>query len=342
MMRVSISLLVTGLLTWMTACKTQNAIAHKDLVASQKLIGLQFSESEIDTMLFYLRDNRKGYDSMRKYKLPNEVAPALRFDPRPDHFQPRQRGTKIEINQPAAELSVNEHEIAFMTVAELAVLIKTKRITSTRLTQLFLGRLKRYGDTLKTVVTLTESLALSQARKADDEIAQGKYRGILHGIPYGVKDLFAVPGYKTTWGAEPYQQQVIDQKAAVVQRLEEAGAVLVAKLTTGALARGDVWFGGKTKNPWDLKQGASGSSAGSASATAAGLVPFAIGTETLGSVLAPSARCGVTGLRPTFGSISRDGCMTLSWSMDKVGVIARSAQDCALVFSTIKGTHGSE
>lgn len=304
---------------FLLGCHHSQRLTRRDVVGTQKLIGLQFSKGEIDTMISYLQDNRKGYDSMRKYKLPNEVAPAVVFDPRPDHFQPKLRSTTLEINQPIVELPLHDHQIAFMTVTELAALIKTKRITSTRLTQLFLERLKKYGDTLKTVVTITEELALRQAQKADEEITQGKYRGMLHGIPYGIKDLFALPGYKTTWGAEPYQHQVINQKAEAVQRLEDAGAVLVAKLTTGALARGDVWFDGKTKNPWDLKQGASGSSAGSASATAAGLVPFAIGTETLGSVLAPSARCGATGLRPSFGSISRDGCMTLSWSMDKVG-----------------------
>ncbi|MFM7488346.1 MAG: amidase [Cytophagales bacterium] len=326
----------------MVCCSPSQQPTRRDVIGSQKLIDLYFSKSEIDTMLTYLQNNRKGYDSMRKYKLPNEVGPVLRFDPRPDHFQLHKRGTKQEFTQSSVELPQADYQIAFLTVTELAELVKTKRISSTQLTKIYLGRLKKYGDTLKTVVTITEELALQQALKADKEISEGNYKGMLHGIPYGIKDLFSVPGYKTTWGAEPYQQQIIDQKAEVVQTLEEAGAVLVAKLTTGALARGDVWFGGKTKNPWDLKQGANGSSAGSASATAAGLVPFAIGTETLGSILAPAARCGVTGLRPTFGSISRDGCMTLSWSMDKVGVIARSAQDCALIFSHIKGTHGKE
>ena len=327
---------------FLVGCHHSQRLARRDVVSTQKLIGLQFSKSEIDTMLSYLQDNRKGYDSMRKYKLSNDVAPAVLFSPKPNSFEWKKRDRQCEWQVKPIELPDNTHEIAFLPVTELAYLIKKKKITSTALTRIYLDRLKQFGDTLKTVVTITESLALQQAAQADEEIAQGKYRGLLHGIPYGIKDLFAVPGYKTTWGAEPYQQQVINAKAEVVQRLEDAGAVLVAKLTTGALARGDVWFGGKTKNPWDLKQGASGSSAGSASATAAGLVPFAIGTETLGSVLSPSARCGVTGLRPTFGAISRDGCMTLSWSMDKVGVIARSAQDCALVFHAIKGSNGKK
>jgi Asp-tRNA(Asn)/Glu-tRNA(Gln) amidotransferase A subunit family amidase len=216
-------------------------------------------------------------------------------------------------------------------------LIKQKKLTSTRLTNIYLDRIRKFKDTLSCVVTVTEELALRQAQQADNEIANGKYRGALHGIPYGIKDLFAVPGYKTTWGAEPYQHQLLDEKSEVVRKLEEAGAVLVAKLTSGALARGDVWFGGKTKNPWDLKQGASGSSAGSASATAAGLVAFSIGTETLGSILSPSTRCGATGLRPSFGGVSRAGAMTLSWSMDKAGPICRSAQDCAMVFEIIRG-----
>lgn len=323
-----------------SACHAPNKISRKDVLSAQKLIGLQFSKSEINTMRSYLADNKAGYDSMRKFKIANEVASAVLFDPKPDNFQFKNRNATSRWDEREINLPSTDEQIAFLKVTELAHLIKSKKITSSRLTQIYLARLKKYGDTLKAVVTITESLALQQAAKADDEISKGNYRGLLQGIPYGIKDLFSVPGYKTTWGAEPYQQQQFNEKAAVVQRLEEAGAVLVAKLTTGALARGDVWFGGKTRNPWDLKQGASGSSAGSASATAAGLVPFAIGTETLGSVLAPSARCGVTGLRPSFGAVSRGGCMTLSWSMDKVGVIARSAQDCALVFTFIKGKNG--
>jgi Asp-tRNA(Asn)/Glu-tRNA(Gln) amidotransferase A subunit family amidase len=220
-------------------------------------------------------------------------------------------------------------------------LLKSGKLTSTRLTKIYLERLRKY-DTLQAVVTITENLALQQAAAADADLAEGLYKGPLHGIPYGIKDLFAVPGYPTTWGAEPYEKQVINETAAVVKKLEEAGAVLVAKLTSGALARGDVWFGGRTKNPWDLKQGASGSSAGSASATAAGLVAFSIGTETLGSILAPSARCGATGLRPTFGAVSRAGAMSLSWSMDKAGPICRSAQDCAIVFDVIRGAGEKE
>lgn len=339
-------------LSWLTvaflvfACAKdigKNQIKRRDVVSAQRLVGVTFSKSEIDTMLNYLSSNRQGYDSMRKFSLPTSATPALYFDPRPSQFQSKNRQSISDWKVPQeVTLPENDSEIAFLSVAELSTLIKSRKISSTRLTQIYISRLKKYKDTLQAVVTITEELAFKQARQADEEIAEGIDRGILHGIPYGIKDLFAVPGYPTTWGAEPYRNQIINEKAAVVKRLEDAGAVLVAKLTTGALARGDVWFGGRTKNPWDLKQGASGSSAGSASAVAAGLVAFAIGTETLGSILSPSSRCGATGLRPSFGTVSRQGAMTLSWSMDKVGPIARSAQDCALIFPFIKGKNPSD
>ncbi len=324
-------------------CASPKKIARPDVLSAEKLIGVKFSDKEIDTLLNYLESNRKGYDSMRKVKLPFTTTPALYFDPRPHQFAFKNRvgSTDWKLVKDVS-FPQTDAEIAFLSVTELSALIKSGKISSTRLTQIYLDRLKRYKDTLLAVVTITEELALKQAAKADAEIKQGIDRGVLHGIPYGIKDLFSVPQYKTTWGAEPYQNQILTDTAAVVKRLEEAGAVLVAKLTSGALARGDVWFGGKTKNPWDLKQGASGSSAGSASAISAGLVAFAIGTETLGSIIAPSARCGVTGLRPTFGAVSRDGCMTLSWSMDKAGPIARSAQDCAIIFNIIKGKNSNE
>jgi Asp-tRNA(Asn)/Glu-tRNA(Gln) amidotransferase A subunit family amidase len=219
-------------------------------------------------------------------------------------------------------------------------MLRTRKITSVQLTQMFLERLERHGAQLECIVTLTAERALETARRADEEIAAGRYRGPLHGIPYGAKDLLAVPGYKTTWGAAPYKDQVLDETASVIGKLDDAGAVLVAKLTLGALAWGDVWFGGKTRNPWNLEEGSSGSSAGSASATAAGLVPFAIGTETWGSIVSPSTRCGTTALRPTFGRVSRAGAMALSWSMDKIGPICRSVEDAALVFDAIRGSDG--
>jgi Asp-tRNA(Asn)/Glu-tRNA(Gln) amidotransferase A subunit family amidase len=326
------------LLAVLVAGCSQSKIANRHIRAAQKVNGLSFSREEIKTMREYLNENKNGYDSMRAFALDYSVAPAIYFDPRPDNFQFRKVSDSSNWDYPQdVSRPSSETEIAFMTVAQLSSLIKNKKLTSTQLTKIYLGRIKKYNDSLLAVVTVTEVLALRQAQKADEEIANGKYRGPLHGIPYGIKDLFAVPGYKTTWGAEPYQNQVLEETAEVVRKLEEAGAVLIAKLTSGALARGDVWFGGKTKNPWDLKQGASGSSAGSASATAAGLVAFSIGTETMGSILSPSSRCGATGLRPSFGAVSRSGAMTLSWSMDKVGPICRSAQDCAIVFNIIRG-----
>ena len=338
-MNKKLNILLAVVVAVLSQCASSNKIIKNDVKGAEKLMGIDFSDGEIDTMLSYLSENLKGYDSMRELSLSYGTVPTLYFDPRPDHFKLKERGTvsdwKLSKN---VSLPASDDEVAFMSVADLGVLIKSGALTSVRLTKIYLDRLRKYDDTLHAVIGITEALALKQAAQADEEIRQGKYRGPLHGIPYGIKDLFSVPGYKTTWGAEPYRDQVLTDKAFVVQKMEEAGAVLVAKLTSGALARGDVWFGGRTRNPWDIKQGASGSSAGSASATAAGLVAFAIGTETLGSIIAPSSRCGATGLRPTFGSVSRDGAMTLSWSMDKVGPICRTAQDCALVFMALKGT----
>jgi Asp-tRNA(Asn)/Glu-tRNA(Gln) amidotransferase A subunit family amidase len=221
-------------------------------------------------------------------------------------------------------------------------LIRTKQISSVELTKLYLERLHRYDPILKCVITFTDELALKQAAQADRELASGRYRGPLHGIPWGAKDLIAYPGFKTTWGAGPTKDQMIDAKATVAQRLDDAGAVLVAKTTLGALAQGDQWFGGMTRNPWNSKQGSSGSSAGSAAAVAAGLVGFGIGTETLGSIVSPCTRCGATGLRPTFGHVSRHNCMALAWSMDKLGPIARCVEDCALVLAAIHGFDGHD
>jgi Asp-tRNA(Asn)/Glu-tRNA(Gln) amidotransferase A subunit family amidase len=238
------------------------------------------------------------------------------------------------------EIPENLDALAFYTVRDLAELIRTKKITSTQLTRLALDRLRKFDDSLHCVITLTEELALQQAAQADTEIAAGNYRGPLHGIPYGAKDLLAARGYRTTWGARPYKDQVLDYDATVIAKLHEAGAVLVAKLSLGALAWGDVWYADTTRNPWILEQGSSGSSAGPASAVAAGLVPFAIGSETWGSIVSPSTRCGTTGLRPTFGRVSRTGAMALSWSMDKLGPICRTVEDCAIVFDAIRGPDG--
>lgn len=306
--------------------------------SSSELAGLTFTKAEIDSMLEGLHNQRRQFVNNRKIKLDNSVPPALYFNPLPAGFKIERQKKAFKVsNIGRIKLPKNENELAFYTVRELAELIRTRQITSEKLTRFFIKRLKKYDPKLKCVITLTEDLALQQAKKADKEIAANQYKGLLHGIPYGAKDLFAKKGYKTTWGAKPYRDQVISADATVIQHLESAGAVLVAKLTLGALAWGDVWYGGKTRNPWNIQQGSSGSSAGSASAVAAGLVPFAIGTETLGSIVSPSTRCGVTGLRPTFGRVSRTGAMALSWSMDKVGPLCRSVEDCAIVFNTIYG-----
>ncbi|MDH3648261.1 MAG: amidase [Saprospiraceae bacterium] len=319
------------------------AFSQDSLHHAAGLIGLEFNDIEIDSMLPGLAERRKDYESIRKVDLPNYIPPALHFNPLPVGFYPEQTQNPIIWHLPnEITLPSNKADLAFFSIGQLAALIKSKRISSTELTQFFLDRLKRFGDTLQAVVTITEQLALDQARRADQEIANGIYRGPLHGIPYGAKDLLSMPGYKTTWGAMPYKDQILSDTATVIRKLEESGAVLIAKLTLGALAWGDVWYGGITKNPWDLEQGSSGSSAGSASATVAGLVPFAIGTETWGSIVSPSTRCGATGLRPTFGRVSRAGAMALSWSMDKIGPICRSADDCALVFEAIHGSDGKD
>ncbi len=299
---------------------------------------LTFTQAERDSLLQGLRDYQQSIQALHQYTLQNHIPMSLWFDPVPSGFKKETLQKPIDWGLPKeVALPANKEELAFFPVYKLAVLIKSKKITSVELTQLYLNRLKKYGDTLQCVVSILEERALAHARKADEEIAKGNYRGPLHGIPYGIKDLLAVEGTKTTWGAEPYADQKINTTATVVKRLDEAGAILVVKLSMGALALGDIWYGGVTKNPWNLKQGSSGSSAGSASATVAGLVGFSIGTETLGSIVSPSTRCGASGLRPTYGTVSRHGAMALSWSMDKIGPICRSAFDAALVFDAIHG-----
>ncbi len=313
-------------------------ITTNDIAAAEKVTALHFTAKERKMMLNGVRRNSRRYENLRKTILDNQIPPALLFNPVIPgmNFQKTQSPLKYTVSSDVRVPS-NFEDLAFYPVTALAQLIKSRRITSTELTQLYLNRLKKYGPQLECVITLTEELALQQAKRADEEIASGKYRGPLHGIPWGAKDLLSTKGIKTTWGAMPYKDQIIDEDATVVKRLEEAGAVLVAKLSMGALAMGDVWFGGKTKNPWNPEQGSSGSSAGSAATTAAGLVGFSIGTETLGSIVSPSTRCNVTGLRPTFGRVSRYGAMALSWSMDKIGPICRTVEDCALVFHAISG-----
>ncbi len=318
-----------------------NKITVNMLQSAQQLIGLHFSEAKLDSMTEELEGLRESYEAIHKVPLPNDVAPALVFNPIPVGYTFEAQRVPFEVARPEkVKLPKNRDELAFYTIPQLAELIRTRQISSEELTKFYLARLKKYGPKLECVITLTEDLALQQARQADKEIKAGKYKGLLHGIPFGVKDLLSTSQYKTTWGAMPYKEQQLHEDATVVKRLEDAGAVLVAKTTLGALAMGDVWFGGKTRTPWDITKGSSGSSAGSASAVAAGLLPFALGTETLGSIVSPSTACGTTGLRPTFGRVSRHGAMALSWSMDKIGPIARSAEDCAIVFNAIYGPDG--
>ncbi len=311
-----------------------------DTIASaEEVAGLHFDPQERELMLDGLKQQEQRIEALHKIPLDNSVSPAIRFDPVPPGkklapmaHRPMQRSKVADRAVPA-----NLEDLAFLPVTELSELVRRRRVTSTQLTQMYLARLKKYDPVLHCVISLTEDRALKQAAAADAEISRGHYRGPLHGIPWGGKDLLAVRGYKTTWGAGPFKDQVIDTDATVVKRLDDAGAVLVAKLTLGELAQGDIWFGATTRNPWKVDQGSSGSSAGPASATAAGLVGFSIGSETLGSISSPSTRCGTTGLRPTFGRVPRTGAMALSWTMDKLGPICRSVEDCAIVLDAIYG-----
>jgi len=297
-------------------------------------------------MLDNLNQAAKGYEDVYALHIPNSVDPAVIFDPvLPGmKFEVQRKPMRISKAPAVASSQVPKdlEKLAFASVRELAELVRTKKVSSTALTEMYLERIKRHDPVLKFNVTLTEERARAQAKEADRDIASGKYRGPLHGLPWGAKDLLAAKGYRTTWGAGGFENQVIDEDATVVQRLDKAGAVLVAKLTLGALAQGDVWFGGITRNPWNTNQGSSGSSAGPASATAAGCVAFSIGSETLGSISSPSTRCGCTGLRPTFGLVPRTGAMALSWTMDKLGPICRSVEDCALVLDAIYGPDGHD
>ena len=307
-----------------------------------------FTAEQKKMMLDGLNDQRGGYEQIRALKIPNSISPAFVFHPQPAaaaaatrRVAEKQAATAWK---PDASVHAPSHieDLAFATINELASLLLARQITSVALTKMYLARLKRYDPKLHFVITLTEERALAQAKAADAEIAAGKFRGPLHGIPWGAKDLLAVKGYPTTWGAGGFEHQSFDEDATVVERLDAAGAVLVAKFTLGALAMGDKCFGGRTRNPWNPEQGSSGSSAGSASAVAAGCVAFAIGSETLGSISSPSTRCGATGLRPTVGFVPRTGAMALSWTMDKLGPIARSVEDCALVLETIHGPDGKD
>lgn len=323
------------------SAESTNAITRDVVTDAEKLIGLHFTNEKRDLMLDGLRSRLESYETIRKQNIPYTTPPAVLFNPIPVGFKFETKFKKPKWSSPKKiKVPENLDDLAFCSVGELGALIKARKITSEQLTRMYLARLKKYGPKLECVITLTEDLALEQARRADREIAAGRYRGPLHGIPYGAKDLLSTKGIPTTWGSVPYKNQVFDEDATVIQKLEKAGAVLVAKTTMGELAWGEVWFGGMTRNPWSPKNGSSGSSAGSAAGTSAGLFAFAIGSETHGSIISPCAICGVTGLRPTYGRVSRTGCMSLSWTMDKIGPICRTVEDCALVFDAIRGPDG--
>ena len=325
--------------------KSQEAaeITSEILEEAAKVAGLEFTAEEREMMLAGLQQNLEAYDTLRSINVPNEVPPALHFEPQlPAWSVPMEVGPARFNRSPGIERPARLEDVAFWSITDLGELIRSRAVSCVELTRMYLSRLEQHAPTLECAVTVTGERALAQAERLDAELAQGMYRGPLHGIPWGGKDLLAVRGYPTTWGAKPYEDQHIEDDATVVRRLDDAGAVLIAKLTLGALAMGDVWFGGRTRNPWDLEQGSSGSSAGSASATVAGLVGFAIGTETLGSIVSPATRCGATGLRPTFGRVSRAGAMALSWSMDKIGPICRTVEDCAIVLDAIHGADGRD
>ena len=341
----SLALLGVGTNTFQRALAAQAAQAGTvtiDMIKqSEWIAGLELTADERASTARTIARSLRSFAELRKVDVGYDVPPALAFMPKsPQHVVGIRRNQARPAETSTPRRPDSAEDLAFLPVTALSALIRSRQISSMDLTKLYLERLRRFDPLLKCVVTYTDQLALKQAAKADDEIAAGHYRGPLHGIPWGAKDLIAYPGYPTTWGATPFKNRVIDEKAAVAARLEEAGAVLVAKLSLGALAMGDLWFGGRTRSPWDPRTGSSGSSAGSASAVAAGLVGFAIGSETLGSIVSPCRACGASGLRPTYGRISRHGCMTLSWSMDKLGPIARSIEDCALVLDAIHGADG--
>ncbi len=336
-------LLLAVYCAWAAPLTVRAQITPAQIEAASKIQGLEFNEAEQTQLRPSLEQRLKALDRLRALSFPNELDSALGFDPRPPGFVTPPPGPKWKWSPPKSVVRPHDDsELAWMSVAQLAVLLRSRQITSEELTRFSLARLRKYGPALHCVVTLAEERALESARRADAELRKGHWRGPLHGIPYGAKDLLDTRGIATTWGIGLNTNRIPATDAAVVQKLDDAGAVLVAKLSLGELAMGDVWFGGTTRNPWQPDEGSSGSSAGSASAVAAGLVPFAIGSETLGSIVSPSTRCAVTGLRPTFGRVSRTGAMTLCASMDKLGPIARTVEDCALVFEAIRGPAGAD
>jgi Asp-tRNA(Asn)/Glu-tRNA(Gln) amidotransferase A subunit family amidase len=337
------STLLPGVLWGQLQQQQQQPDITKEMIASaEQISGIHLTDDERAEIVGGLQNTRGAIDRLHQVPLDMSVFPALVFDPVPpgEKLPPKTRATSIRSHAPLMSRPGNLEELAFAPVTQLSELVRTRKVKPSELTEMYLSRLKRFDPQLHCVITLTEDRARQQAKDADAEIARGKYRSPLHGIPWGAKDLLAVKGYPTTWGAGLYKDQKFDYDATVVRRLDEAGAILVAKLTLGALAQGDVWYGARTRNPWNAETGSSGSSAGPASATSAGLVAFAIGSETNGSITSPSRTCGLSGFRPTFGRVPRTGAMALSWTMDKLGPICRSAEDCALVFDVIQGPDG--
>lgn len=330
--------------TTLWAQATQPQRVTKEMVEQAlAALGLEFTAEQREMMTANVNRSLTSYETLRKMDIPLDTDLAVRFYPAPPGFLiPTGPSRFLPSRPPRDKRPASLEDLAFAPVTRLAALVRSRQVTSTELTDMYLARLKRHAPQLSCLVTLTEDLARKQAAQADREIRAGRYRGPLHGIPYGAKDLFATRGVPTTWGAELFRGQVFDYDATVIERLETAGAVLLGKMSMGALAMGGLWFGGMTKNPWNPAESSSGSSAGSASATSAGLLGFSIGTETLGSIVTPSRICGVTGLRPTFGRVSRHGAMALSWTMDKVGPICRSVEDCALVMQAIHGPDGKD
>jgi Asp-tRNA(Asn)/Glu-tRNA(Gln) amidotransferase A subunit family amidase len=313
-------------------------VSVNEIINTEKMYDLHFTDAKRDSMVNQLNANLRIYQYLHSFNLPNSVPLPNWFDPVLPKMVFDTKQQPINWNIPAVAMPSDTNQLAFYTIIQLSSLLRHHKITSVELTRFFINRLKKYGDSLHCVISFTEHIAMEQAKRADVAFAKGIYKTPLQGIPYGLKDLFAVKGTRTTYGTPPFKDQVIDQDAFVYQQLQKAGAVLIAKLSMGELAMDDIWFGGQTKNPWNLQQGSNGSSAGSASATVAGLVPFAIGTETYGSIVAPSAVCGATGLRPTFGSVARTGGMNLAWSSDRIGPICRDAEDAAIVFASIHGS----
>jgi Asp-tRNA(Asn)/Glu-tRNA(Gln) amidotransferase A subunit family amidase len=321
----------------------QEVVTREMVERAERIAGLEFTDEQRETIARGLTNNVRNYERLREVELPNAVAPAVQFDAVLPHMElPTERRGMRFVPPANVQRPANLEEVAFWPVTHLAELVRTRQVMPSELVELYLARIRRHDPRLLAVVTITEERARAQAARLDAELRAGNYRGPLHGIPWGAKDLLATRGYPTTWGASAYREQVFEHDATVVERLDAAGAILIAKLTMGALAQGDRWFGGMTRNPWHPEEGASGSSAGPGAATAAGLVGFSIGTETLGSIVSPSTRSGVTGLRPTFGRVSRHGAMALSWSMDKIGPMCRTVEDCALVLNAIHGPDGRD